>query len=337
MTAATTATGSVEKAFGNLLEVRFEGDIRQGEVAMVDLEGVMLKSEVIEITGDIAKIQVYEDTRGIKLGTQVKFTGDLLEAELGPGLLSSIYDGLQNPLEEVAENSGYYLPRGVYLPPIDRTKHWDFEPAAKEGDVLKRGDTLGTTHEGRFHHHIMIPFHRYDNYTITWMIGPGSYNVDTIVAKAKDSQGREHQFTMVQKWPVKKGLSAGVKIKPSEMMATGLRIIDTQFPVMKGGTFCTPGPFGAGKTVLQHHLSKYSDVDIVVVCRVWRARRRSGGNSTRVSPSHRSAHSRNAHDAYHHHLQYLLHARCRPRILHLHGRDHCRVLSSDGLGRALAR
>lgn len=262
---ATTTSGSVEKAFGNLLEVRFEGDIRQGEIAMVELDGVLLKSEVIEITGDIAKIQVYEDTRGIELGTKVSFTGDLLEAELGPGLLSSIYDGLQNPLEEIAEESGYFLPRGVYLPPLNRVKRWEFEPSTKEGEVLKRGDALGNTHEGRFHHRIMIPFNFYDRYTITWVIGAGSYTVDTVVAKAKDSQGREHQFTMVQKWPVKKALAAGVKIKPASMMTTGCRIIDTQFPVMKGGTFCTPGPFGAGKTVLQHHLSKYSDVDIVVV------------------------------------------------------------------------
>ncbi len=261
----TTTTGSVQKAFGNLLEVRFQGDIRQGEVAMVDLDGVLLKSEVIEINGDVAKIQVYEDTRGIQLGTKVRFTGDLLEAELGPGLLSSIYDGLQNPLEDVAENSGYYLPRGVYLPPINRKKKWEFEPQAKVGDVLKRGDTLGSTHEGRFRHRIMVPFNFYDTYTLTWIIPGGSYNVDTVVAKAKDAQGREHQFTMVQKWPVKKGLAAGVKVKPTNMMTTGCRIVDTQFPVMKGGTFCTPGPFGAGKTVLQHHLSKYSAVDIVVV------------------------------------------------------------------------
>lgn len=259
------AKGTVIKAFGNLLHVAFEGNIRQGEVAMVHLDGTHLKSEVIEINGNDAKLQVFEDTKGVKHGTPVYFKGQLLEAELGPGLLSSIVDGLQNPLEEVANASGFFLPRGVYLPPLDRKRKWDFEPKAKVGQVLRRGETLGTTLEGRFHHQIMVPFSMYDSYKITWVIQPGSYDIDTVIAKAKNSAGKEHEFTMVQRWPIKKALICGEKIKPTKMMDTGSRIIDTQFPVMKGGTFCTPGPFGAGKTVLQHHLSKYSSVDIVVV------------------------------------------------------------------------
>lgn len=259
------ATGTVIKAFGNLLQVRYEGSIRQGEVAMVHIEGVELKAEVIEISGDEAKIQVFEDTKDIKFGTPVTFQRDLLEAELGPGLLTAIYDGLQNPLEEVAKKAGFFLPRGVYLPPLDRSVHWNYTSVAKVGDLLRRGDTLGTTMEGRFHHHIMVPFKLYGNYKITWVIGSGSYNVDTVVAKAKDEQGKEFAFTMAQKWPIKNMLFEGEKIKPSKMMDTGLRIIDTQFPVIKGGTFCSPGPFGAGKTVLQHHLSKFSSIDIVVV------------------------------------------------------------------------
>lgn len=258
------ATGKVVKAFGNLLQVEFEGDIRQGEVVMVHVEDAKLKAEVIEIMGNEAKIQVFEDTKGIKLQTPVFFTGDLLEAELGPGLLTSIFDGLQNPLVKVADMSGFFLPRGIYLPAIDRKRHWSFDPIAKVGDTVKRGDTLGTTMEGRFHHHIMVPFSLYGQYKITWMIAPGSYSVDTVVAKAVDQEGEEHQFTMVQKWPVKNALVQGEKIKPTKMMDTGERIIDTQFPLLKGGTFCTPGPFGAGKTVLQHHLSKYASVDIVL-------------------------------------------------------------------------
>ncbi len=260
------AVGKVIKAFGNLLQVKFNGSIRQGEVAMVHLDGLELKSEVIEIMGDEAKLQVYEDTKGIKYDTPVKFTGELLEAELGPGLLTSIFDGLQNPLEEVAIKSGLFLPRGVYVPALDKQRRWDYEPSAKVGDVLERGDTLGTTLEGRFQHHIMVPFNRYGKYKLTWVITPGSYTVDTVVAKGKEEDGDEVQFTMMQKWPIKNSLSQGQKVKPKKMMETGIRIIDTQFPVMKGGTFCTPGPFGAGKTVLQHHLSKYSSVDIVIVC-----------------------------------------------------------------------
>jgi V/A-type H+/Na+-transporting ATPase subunit A len=262
---AVKAQGTVVKAFGNLLQVAFEGNIRQGEVAMVHLDGTRLKSEVIEINGSEAKIQVFEDTKGVKLGTPVHFTEELLEAELGPGLLTSILDGLQNPLEEIANAAGYFLPRGLYLPPLDRSRKWDYEPMVKIGQEVRRGDTLGVTMEGRFHHQIMVPFSLYGSYTITWTIGPGSYTIDTVVAKAKDHSGKEIHFSMVQRWPIKKALRCGEKVKPAKMMDTGSRIIDTQFPIMKGGTFCTPGPFGAGKTVLQHHLSKYSSVDIVVV------------------------------------------------------------------------
>lgn len=256
--------GKVIKAFGNLLQVEFEGNIRQGEVALVHTDDVQLKAEVLEIIGNEAKIQVFEDTRGIKLFSPVSFTGDLLEAELGPGLLTSIYDGLQNPLVNVADIAGYFLPRGLYITPLDRKRHWDFDPVAKVGEVLRRGDTIGTTLEGRFQHRIMIPFSHYGTYTLTWVIAPGSYTIETVVAKATDESGEEHAFTMLQKWPIKNSLVQGEKIKPTKMMDTGERIIDTQFPLMKGGTFCTPGPFGAGKTVLQHHLSKYASVDIVV-------------------------------------------------------------------------
>jgi V/A-type H+/Na+-transporting ATPase subunit A len=263
--ASKHAVGKVVKAFGNLINVKFDGLIRQGEVAMVQLGDLELKGEIIEIAGTEAKIQVFEDTRGIELGTPVRFLGDLLEAELGPGLIGSILDGLQNPLEKVADIGGFFLPRGIYLPPIDRQRHWDFSPVAKIGNVLTRGDTIGTTLENRFHHKIMIPFSHFGKYKITWVIKSGSYPVDTVIAKAVDEKGKEHEFTMLQKWPIKSTMIEGEKIKPQNMMDTGLRAIDTQFSLMKGGTFCTPGPFGAGKTVLQHHLAKYSSVDIVVV------------------------------------------------------------------------
>ena len=259
--------GSVVQAFGNLIHVQFKGDIRQGEVAFVMLEdSVELKGEVIEINGDEAKIQVYEDTRSIAVGTKVRFTGDLLEAELGPGLISSIYDGLQNPLEDIASMSGFFLPRGLQVNALDRQKHWLFTPEVKIGDVLQRGETIGTVLENRFHHKIMVPFSLFSSYTITWVIKGGSYSVDTVVAKAEDQDGKEHEFTMMQKWPIKMALTEGERMVPQSMMPTGLRIVDTQFSLMKGGTFCTPGPFGAGKTVLQHHLARYSAVDLVIIC-----------------------------------------------------------------------
>ncbi len=261
----TLAKGVVVKAFGNLLQVEFEGNIRQGEVAMVILGDVSLKAEVIEIVGNEAKIQVFEDTRGVKLGTPVAFTTHLLEAELGPGLLTSILDGLQNPLEKVADSAGLFLVRGVYMPPLDRQRRWDYHPSAKVDDMLSRGDYLGYTMEGRFHHQIMVPFSFFGQVKLTWIIKTGSYSIDTVVAKGVDEHGVEHHFTMVQKWPIKMPLFAGEKIRGDKMMDTGMRIFDTQFPVIKGGTFCAPGPFGAGKTVLQHHLSKYSSVDIVVI------------------------------------------------------------------------
>jgi V/A-type H+-transporting ATPase subunit A len=265
MNDSKTATGTVIQAFGNLLHVRFNGSIRQGEVAYVNVGDSRLLAEVIEIAGTEGKIQVFEDTRGVKFGTSVQFAGHLLEAELGPGLLTSIFDGLQNPLEEVANRAGVYMTRGVYMQPLNREKKWDFTPLAKPGDVLERGDSIGSVPEGRFQHLIMLPFSNFGKIRITRVSPSGFYTIDTEIAEGIDEAGRSVAFTMVQRWPVKNTLMEGRKIKPSRMMDTGLRILDTQFPVLKGGTFCSPGPFGAGKTVMQHHLSKYSAVDIVVI------------------------------------------------------------------------
>ncbi len=259
------ATGTVIEAFGNLLHIRFEGNIRQGEVALVRAGNDSLLAEVIEIAGTMAKVQVFEDTRGVRLNAPVEFTDHLLEAELGPGLLKTIFDGLQNPLENVAEKTGVYMSRGVYLPPLDREKKWAFEPLAKSGDLLKRGDSLGWVPEERFKHQIMVPFSVFGKVKITSVAHSGNYRIDEVIAEGVDEQGVKHSFTMLQRWPVKAPLIEGKKVRPSRMMDTGLRIIDTQFPVLKGGSFCSPGPFGAGKTVMQHHLSKYSAVDIVVI------------------------------------------------------------------------
>ena len=261
----THATGKVTAGFGNLIQVSFEGSIRQGEVGMVSLGDTHLKAEVIEINGTQAKVQVFEDTRDIEVDTPVHFTGSLMEAELGPGLLASVYDGLQNPLEKIAETGGVYLPRGLYKRALDKKRMWDFHPTANVGDLVSRGDVLGYVPEMRFHHKIMVPFSYYDSFTLTYVAPKGAYTIDQCIAKGIDSSGREVTFTMTQRWPIKNQLSEGKKVRPTSMMDTGCRIIDTQFPVLKGGTFCTPGPFGAGKTMLQHHLSKYSSVDIVII------------------------------------------------------------------------
>ncbi len=259
------AVGQVVQAFGNLLHVRFEGNIRQGEMARVRVGDESLLAEVIEIAGNEAKLQVFEDTRGIKLHTPVEFNGHLLEAELGPGLLSSIFDGLQNPLEDVARETGVYLQRGVYMPPLDRTKLWGFTPTAKVGDELSRGDSIGFVLEGRFEHKIMLPFSHFGKIKLNYLVKEGSYNLDHVLASGEDEKGQLIEIKMLQRWPVKNALMEGKKVRASRMMDTGLRILDTQFPILKGGTFCSPGPFGAGKTVMQHHLSKYSAVDIVVI------------------------------------------------------------------------
>lgn len=259
------ATGTVVKAFGNLLHVLFEGDIKQGEVSFVKMGDKSFASEVIEISGNEAKIQVFEDTQGIKVNTNVEFSEHLLEAELGPGLLTSIFDGLQNPLEKIAEKAGFFLSRGLYLNPLDRNKKWDFIPKVRVGDHVKRGDFLGEVKESHFNHQIMVPFKYRQNFVITWVAPNGNYNIEQTIAKAKDDEGIEYEFSMLQRWPVKSALLEGRRQSPQKMMTTGMRILDTPFPVLKGGSFCTPGPFGAGKTVLSHHLAKYSDVDIVVV------------------------------------------------------------------------
>jgi len=259
------AVGKVIKAFGNLIYVLFEGDIKQGEVAYVKVQEQSLASEVVEISGNEAKIQVFEDTEEIKPNTLVEFSTHLLEAELGPGLLTSIFDGLQNPLEKIAAKAGLFLKRGLHLNALDREKKWSLTPKVKKGDYVKRGDFLAEVKESHFNHQIMVPFKYTQRFKITYVIEAGSYNIETVIAKAIDENGGEFEFTMLQRWPVKRPLIEGKKISPFKIMSTGMRILDTPFPVLKGSTFCSPGPFGAGKTILQHHLAKYSDVDIVVL------------------------------------------------------------------------
>ena len=257
--------GRVVGVNGNMVTVAFDNPVIQNEVAFIEVGESHLKSEVIRIRGDLADLQVYETTADMTVGDDVTFTGELLSVELGPGLLTSVYDGLQNPLNELAEQSGFFLQRGLYCAPLDREKKWEFTPKAQKDDEIEAGDTVGTVPEGIFEHRIMVPFGWSGKWTVTWVEEAGEYTVDTCVAKVKND-AEEREVLMFQTWPVRVAIDCyEEKRLPVEPLVTQIRIIDTFFPVAKGGTFCTPGPFGAGKTVLQHSLSQYSEVDVVVV------------------------------------------------------------------------
>ena len=262
----TENKGKVASVNGNLLSVEFEGNVSMNEICYVLVGDTALKSEVIRIRGNIAQVQVYEMTDGIKCGDKVEFTGDMLSADLGPGLLGQIYDGLQNPLPVLAEQAGWFLERGVYAEGLDDQKKWEFTPTAKVGDVVRAGEYIGTVPEGPFTHKIFVPFYLLGNYTIKSIAAKGEYTVKETVAVIADERGREVSVAMSFKWPVKRAVKCySERLAPKETMETKVRLIDSFFPVAKGGTYCTPGPFGAGKTVLQHTTSKYADVDIVII------------------------------------------------------------------------
>jgi V/A-type H+-transporting ATPase subunit A len=262
----TENIGKVVSVNGNLLSVEFEGNVSMNEICYVSVADAALKSEVIRIKGNIAQVQVYEMTDGIKCGDKVEFSGDMLSAELGPGLLGQVYDGLQNPLPVLAEQAGWFLERGIYADGLNTERKWEFTPVLKEGDVVRAGEYIGTVPEGPFTHKIFIPFYLLGKYTVRSIVQKGEYTVRETVAVLVDERDREIPVTMSFKWPVKRAVKCySERLAPVETMETKVRLIDSFFPVAKGGTYCTPGPFGAGKTVLQHTTSKYADVDIVII------------------------------------------------------------------------
>jgi V/A-type H+-transporting ATPase subunit A len=223
------------------------------------------------VRGRQADAQVYESTRGVGIGDPVEQTGKLLSVTLGPGLLSQVYDGLQNPLAEIASGYGTFLPRGVYVSALDPQKKWSFVPTVQIGDRLKAGDPIGTVQEGRFTHKIMIPFDEPGEVTVDW-IQQGSFTVDLPIARIADNSGRKRSLSLSQQWPVRRALPQYLlekrcceRLYPEEPMITTQRIIDTFLPIARGGTGCIPGPFGAGKTILQSLISRYSAADIVIV------------------------------------------------------------------------
>ena len=262
----TENKGKVASINGNLVSVEFDGNVSMNEICFVKVGDAALKSEVIRIRGNVAQIQVYEMTDGIKCGDEVEFTGDMLSADLGPGLLGQVYDGLQNPLPILAEKAGWFLERGIYAEGLDTEKKWEFTPTAKVGDVVRAGEYIGTVPEGAFTHKIFVPFYLLGTYTVKSIVEKGEYTVRETVAVITDERGREINVAMSFKWPVKRAVRCySERLAPVETMETKVRLIDSFFPVAKGGTYCTPGPFGAGKTVLQHTTSKYADVDIVII------------------------------------------------------------------------
>ena len=261
-----TETGFVAGVNGNLINVDFDGSVRKNEVGYILVEGKRLKGEVIRINNGIVSMQIYEMTNGIKVGDTVEFTGELMSVDLGPGLLTQVFDGLQNPLPQLAEECGFFLERGVYLDAIP-DRDWDFTPTVKVGDSVKAGSTVGTVPEGLFTHHIMVPFTlKGTDWTVKSIKEKGSYNVHSTVCTIANSKGEEKELSMIFSQPIKQPVKCyAERLRPTEPLVTKIRCIDSFLPVAKGGTFCTPGPFGAGKTVLQHMQAKNSDVDIVIV------------------------------------------------------------------------
>ncbi|MBO7485693.1 MAG: V-type ATP synthase subunit A [Spirochaetaceae bacterium] len=262
----TETKGKVAAVNGNMINVEFDGNVSLNEVGYVKVGDKRLKSEVIRIRGNQAQLQVFEITKGIKTGDEVEFTGNMLSVTLGPGLLGQVFDGLQNPLPQLAEQAGYFLERGVYLDALDKKKKWNFTPVAKVGDTVRRGEYLGEVPEGNFKHKIMVPFNFYGTYTVKSINAAGAYTITEPVAVLADAKGKEYPVAMSFQWPVKRAVDCyAERLKPEDTMVCQIRLVDTFFPVAKGGTYCVPGPFGAGKTVLQHTTSRNADVDIVIV------------------------------------------------------------------------
>ena len=258
-----STTGKVTGIIANLVTVEVNGPVAQNEICYIKLGDTKLMAEVIKVNGKFASVQVYESTRGVKKGNDVEFMGFMLEATLGPGLLSSNYDGLQNNLSTM---TGVFLQRGEYTAPIDMDKEWEFSPIAKPGEKVVAADWLGEVKEGWLPHKIMVPFSFKGDYTVKSVVPSGSYKASDVVAVVTDENGEDHNVTMVQKWPVKVAVG-GYKEKPRpyRIMETGVRCIDTLNPMAEGGTGFIPGPFGCGKTVLQHAIAKQGEADVIIM------------------------------------------------------------------------
>jgi len=273
-----TAKGRITVVNGNMITVAFDGAVAQNEVGYAVCGDKRLMAEIVRVRGDRCDMQVFDATTDLMVGDAVEFTGELLAAELGPGMLAQVYDGLQNPLAELAaeagkisKDAGFFLQRGMYLPGLPRDKKWDFHPLAKPGDKVTAGDFLGWVTEGIFDnktmpgHKIMVPFAMRGQYTVKSLAPAGNYTVTDDIATLADAAGREVKVQMLQRWPVKVPIKCfAERLAPEKTLETTVRTIDTFFPVAVGGTYCIPGPFGAGKTVLQQTTARYAKVDVVI-------------------------------------------------------------------------
>ena len=273
-----TTTGKIVAVNGNMITVAFDGAVAQNEVGYAVLGDKRLMAEIVRVRGKRCDMQVFDATVDLAVGDKVEFTGELLAAELGPGMLAQVYDGLQNPLSELAveaakisSDASYFLQRGMYLPGLPRDRKWDFHPTAQPGDKVAAGDFLGWVTEGIFDnktmpgHKIMVPFGLRGIYTVKSVAPAGDYTVTEDIAVLADAQGAEIKVQMMQRWPVKVPVKCyAERLEPTETLETTVRTIDTFFPVAVGGTYCIPGPFGAGKTVLQQTTARYAKVDVVI-------------------------------------------------------------------------
>lgn len=254
--------GKITGIIANLVTVEVDGPVQQNEICYIKDGKSKLMSEVIKVLGTSAYIQVFESTRGLKVGTEVEFEGHMLEVDLGPGILSKNYDGLQNNLDTL---EGIFLKRGEQTEALDSDKKWEFKPTAKKGDAVAAGDWLGEVTENWLPHKIMVPFKFKGQYTIKSVAKKGSYTIHDSIATLTDEEGHDVEVTMVQKWPVKLAITAfKEKPRPFRLLETGMRTIDTLNPIAEGGTGFIPGPFGSGKTVLQHALSKQAEADMII-------------------------------------------------------------------------
>lgn len=252
--------GKVVKISGPLVVAEDMGDARMFDVVRVGEKGLI--GEIIEMRGDKASIQVYEETSGLKPGQPVISEGEPLSVELGPGLIEAMFDGIQRPLEAIAHDAGDFITRGIDVPALNRDRKWHFNPVKKAGDAVNAGDIIGIVKETTIvEHRVMVP---YGVNGEILEISEGDYTVLDTVCRVKLDDSSIRELNMMQKWPVRKGRPYKTKLAPEEPMLTGQRIIDTFFPVAKGGTACVPGPFGSGKTVVQHQLAKWADAEIVV-------------------------------------------------------------------------